>query len=643
MSKKIAVLLVLLSLTVALLPLPAAGQEMMYNEAPELAEKVAAGELPPVDERLPSDPMVVEPLEMIGEYGGTWHMALSGGADQFMLWRTIGYEPLLRWTPAWDGWLPNVAKEFEINEDSTVFTVTLHEGMKWSDGDSFDADDIMFWYEDVLLNEELTPSLNSTFTVADEPVVVEKIDDVTVTFTFADSYGFFPLRLAYSIGLPPISFPRHYLEQFHPDYNKDAAKLAEEAGYSSWVDYFFVMAETEGGVEPNIGLNPEKPVITAWSLNQSYPGGESVIVAERNPYYWKVDPEGNQLPYIDNVEYFVAEDPEAIVLRALAGEIDMQSRHIDNIQNKPIFFDNQDEGDYRLFNTVSTWGNAFCIFPNHSIQDEQLRELFHNKDFRIGLSHAIDRQEIIDLVYLGQGIPSQFAPHLDGPFANEQMSTQYLEYNVDLANEHLDKVLPDKDDEGFRLLPDGERLLLTAELASAFLPQLVDGMELVKVYWADVGIDLNVKVEDRSIQWERKAANELELFLWAAGGGGGLDVLLNVQSYFPDRAAAFQAPAWGDWYASQGAEGEEPPENVKRMMELYRELQKIADPEEQREVMSEIIQISADWFPEICVTTQPDLFGVVKNNMHNVPESMLKSATYPNPGPTNPETYFFSD
>jgi peptide/nickel transport system substrate-binding protein len=623
------IVLALFGLTIALVPTLAQD----YNQSPVLDEQVESGELPAVADRLPVEPMVVEPLESIGEYGGTWNFGLSGGGENFFLFRTIGHEPLLRWTPEWDSWTYNIAQDLIISDDSTEFTFVLREGMKWSDGEPFTADDIMFWYEDVASNEEINPTFPNTFTTGGEPVVVEKVDDYTVVFKFAEPYGFFPLRMAMGDGTAPVQYPRHYLEQFHASYSENVDAEAEDAGFASWSDYFLAQAENWSNVD--------KPNLYAWKLQQPYPGGDSVIVAERNPYYWKVDPEGNQLPYMDRVQMFVAEETEALVLRGLNGDIDMQDRHIGSLDNKPIFFDSQENGDYRLFNTVSSWGNAFCIYPNLSIPDPVINEIFNNRDFRAGLSHAINRQEIIDLVYLGQGMPSQFAPHLDGPFANEQMSFQFTEYDLDKANELLDNVLPEKDEQGFRLRPDGERLLITTNVASGFAPELIDGMEIVRQYWAEVGVDLNVQVVDRSIQWERKAANELEIFVWPGGGGGGLDVLLNVQAYFPDRGAAFQAPAWGDWYASNGADGIEPPENVRTMMEMYRELVQIADPDAQIELMNEIVQISADWFPQICITTAPDLFGIVKNDMRNVPDSMIHSATYPNPGPTNPETYFF--
>lgn len=602
------------------------------KEAPSLAARVAAGELPPLEERLPLNPMVVTPHQEIGQYGGTWRMGLLGGNDNDLFNRSIGYEPMLRWTPEWDGWIPNVAESIEANESATEYTIRLREGMRWSDGVPFTADDIMFWYEDIALNTEITPIPSGRLTVEGEFVKVEKIDDYTVKAIFAAPFGFFPLRLAQGEAFGD-STPKHYLQQFHVDYNPNVVAEAEAAGFASWGDYFQQKAD--------VWANAEIPRFDPWLPTRGYGEVTDLLVAERNPYYWKVDPDGKQLPYIDRVEFTIANSADVLTLKALNGEIDMQSRHIGVLANKPVFFDNQDAGNYRFFDLKSSWGNAVCFNPNLTNQDPVMNEIINNKDFRIGLSHAINRQEIIDLVFVGQAEPAQFAPLLDSPFANEQMRNQYLEYDVDLANEYLDKAgLTERDSEGFRLRPDGQRLTLGVEVAAARTDDVAVA-ELVVDYWDRVGVDASLMVLDRSLQWEHKAANQFDVFVWPAGGGGGLDVILNTQSYFPDRDAAWYAPPWGTWFATNGEQGEEPDEPMKQMMTLYWELQQKPTLEEQIDLMNQIIQISADYFPTICISTQPDLYGIVKNDMLNVPDSMIQSATYPDPAPTNPEQYFF--
>lgn len=602
-----------------------------YNEAPEMAALVKEGKLPEVTERLPENPMVVVPYEEVGQYGGTWRMGAVGGNDTLSFQRIFGYEPLVRWNFDFSGYIPNVAESFEGNADGSEYTVTLRRGMKFSDGEPLTTEDIRFWYEDVLMNTDITPKPDAVFVVKGEPVVVEIIDDYTFMFKFAGPYGFFPMRMANNMA--PLSYPFHYMKEFHPAYNPDAEKNATAAGANTWVEYFAQKAADY--------TNIEKPTLFAWNLTSPYGSSSSVLTAVRNPYYWKVDTEGNQLPYIDKLQYTVHQAVDTLTLQALNGEIDFQYRHFGILENKPIFFENQEKGGYKLTTIKSSLGNSMCLYPTLTTKDENVRELLRNKDFRIGLSHAIDRKEIIDLIFLGQATPQQFAPDVNGPFANEQMAYQYTEFNLDLANEYLDKAgYTQRDSAGFRLRPDGKRITLTAENSTAF-PAFTDALNLIKETWKEVGVDLNVKTEDRSIQWERKAANETEIFIWQAGGGAGLDVILNVQAYFPDRSAAWFAPAWGDWYASGGSKGEEPDAEMKKMMELYDEMKTLSDFDQQVAIMKQIIQMSADYFPEICISTQPDTFAVLKNNMRNVPLVMIESATALTPAPTNPEQYFF--
>ena len=154
------------------------------KEAPSLAEMVAAGTLPPLEERLPLEPMVIEPEESIGTYGGTWRAGLRGGSDNAWIYRTIAYEQMTRWERDWSGVRPNIAKGWDVSDDSTEYTFYLREGMRWSDGEPFTSDDVVFWYEDVLMNEELTPSVPNWLMAGDEPVVVEAVDDYTVKFSF---------------------------------------------------------------------------------------------------------------------------------------------------------------------------------------------------------------------------------------------------------------------------------------------------------------------------------------------------------------------------------------------------------------------------------------------------------------------------
>lgn len=613
-----------------------------YQEAPEIAQRVDAGELPPVTERLPQDPMVVEPVERIGEYGGEWRWGLIGAETPFV--RIMAYENLVRWNPEWTEIVPNVAESFEVSDDATTYTFKLREGMKWSDGQPFTADDIMFWYEDVLMNEELTPSVPSWLTSGDEPVVVEKLDDTTVRFTFAEPNGLFMQRLATPDGMAPTDFPRHYLEQFHKKYNEDVGTLVEEAGAADWPTFW------EAKVGDPFALSrwqdPNRPSIHAWSPTSAL-GEGTRVVAVRNPYYWKVDPEGNQLPYLDRLVFDQVEDVEVLLLKALGGEIDMQDRHVATLANKAVFADNMAAGDYRFFDTVPADMNEMIIALNLNHKNPVKREVFQNKDFRIGLSHAINRQEIIDLVYVGQGKPHQAAPRPESEFYHEQLATQYTEYDVELANEHLDRAFPEKDAQGFRLGPDGKRISFAVEVTPAYRPAQVDALELIQGYWREVGVDMQIRAQERTLLYTRKNANEHDAVVW--GGDGGLaDAVLDPRWYFPYSDESNFAQAWRTWYTNPGGAGattqpEEPPPATKQQMELYDQLKTTADPERQAELFREILDIAAEEFYAIGISLPLQSYGIVKNGFHNVPEVMPSAWLYPHPAPTNPEQYFRSD
>ncbi len=609
-------------------------QDMMYNEAPMLADMVAAGDLPPVEERLPVAPLVVEPFDSVGQYGGTWRLGMRGGNDFALVVRTLGYENLLRWTPDFDGIISNVAESWEVNDDATEYTFNLREGMKWSDGEPYTAHDIVFWYESAVVNDEVRPSKPSWMVTNGDLGVVEAVDDLTVKFTFSGPNGLFPQFMAAVDGREVTRYPRHWAAEFHADFNPDGIDaLVAEAGVDTWVDLWDIM------IQDSDGFRRIKPVIGPWMMDIDHSADITQMTATRNPYYWKVDPEGNQYPYIDRVQYDVGEDTETLVLKALNGEIDMQDRHIGSLANKAVFFDNQEAGGFTFFDTIPSGMNNMIIALNLTIEDPVKNEIYNNKDFRIGLSHAINRQEIIDLIYVGQGQPWQASPRPTSPFHNERLATQYTEYNVDLANEHLDAAgYTERDADGFRLGPDGERIIIGVEVATVQTDR-IDSLELISGYWAEVGIDMQVVVEDRSILYDRKEANSHDAVVW--GGDGGLDVILEPRWYFPFSGESNFAMLWQFWFNGD-ARGVEPPEAPKRQMDLYNQLKATGDPDEQAALMNEILEIAADEFYTIGTVLGAPGYGIRNVNMQNVPDVFPAGWKYPHPAPTNVFTYYYS-
>ena len=612
-----------------------AGLAQEYTQAPALDPQVESGELPAVAERLPANPRVLEPIERIGTYGGTWNIANLGVGGGWRF-KSTGYDQLVSWIPETRDFsiaeiVPNVAGDFEYNDDATEYTFRLREGLKWSDGQPFTADDILFWYEDVLMNEDITPAVPAWLSSGGEPVVVEKVDDYTVVFRFAEPNGLFLQNLAAPQGQPPTHYPRHYMEAFHADYNDDVVADAQAAGFENWTNYFATNAD--------LWVNGDKPTLLPWKLTEDLAGGATQIVMERNPYYWKVDPEGNQLPYIDRVVYDIVQDNEVMVLKALSGEIDMQDNWINALQNKPLYFDNLEQANLRFFSSIPTFMNTITIMLNLTIEDPVKREVFQNRDFRIGLSHAINRQEIIDLVYVGQGEPWQAAPRPESAFHDEEFAKQYTEYDVELANQYLDQVLPERDAQGWRLGPDGNRFVVTFEITDV-VAEHIDMMELVQQYWADVGIQIELRPISREIYRTRQSGNQLEGIVWDAAGG--LDVILSPRYYFPfDTAASNFAIPWAQWFNDPSdPRAMEPPPAAKEQMELYSQLTSTADPDEQAALMTRILEIAKEQFWVMGVSLPVEGYGIVKENFRNVPEAMLESWNFPDPGPTQPAQYF---
>src|SRR5690606_4613522 len=309
-----------------------------------------------------------------------------------------------------------------------------------------------------------------------KPVKVEASGDWEVRFSFESPNSLFLENLA--IHGPPFRLlPKHYLEQFHKDFNK-GLKDDWGATFLSKID------ELE---------NVDLPVLSAWvPKNPHGDGGRQVW--ERNPYYWKVDPEGSQLPYIDSVVFTFFSDEGPLLLAAANGDVDIYQRQEITIpKNRPVLSEGQEKGNYKLVKVREPNHNTIGVCLNLTHKNPAKRKMFQNKDFRIGLSHAINRQQIIDLVYQRQGRPWQTAPRPDVPFyQSEDFGTQYTEFDLDLAREHLAKAGYAKLDGEKRLIGEDGKPIVISVLCQSRYPDLIDAMEFVKRTWAEVGVELKI-------------------------------------------------------------------------------------------------------------------------------------------------------
>ncbi|MEO1017504.1 MAG: ABC transporter substrate-binding protein [Pseudomonadota bacterium] len=581
------------------------------------------------------------PNESVGQYGGDWNSATVGGGSLTMLVRYQGYEPLVRWNEDFTGVVPNVAESVEANEDATEYTVKLREGMKWSDGEPFTADDIMFWYEDVFGNPDLpTDSGQAFMMVGGEPGKVEKIDDTTLKFIFPAPHGLFPQQLAWGSNDITTRFPRHYLEQFHIKYNPDELEaLAAEQGIDGWVALFLKMSGAASNEE--YFKSSEIPVLHPWAFEIAPGESTTQAVAVRNPYYWKVDTEGNQLPYIDRIVYSLVQDTEVLLLKTMQGEIDLMDQYIATPTNKSVLYENQERGGYRFYGLNPVEVNEMVIQLNLNHPDAAKRELFQNKDFRIALSHGFDRQALNEAVFVGQGEIGQAAVYPGTSLYNERLAKQFTEYDPDKANAMLDEILPEKDSEGYRLLPDGERLTIIFEIDQA-RPTFIDMFEIILPQWQQLGIDAQIRTMDRSL-WEERVRSGINFDATAHkfGGGQGQALFLDPRYFVPVNENSMFAKGWQLHYNNpDAAEAVEPPAPVKEAQALYDEIVKTADVEKQGELMAQMLELAADNFYHIGTIFPVLSYGVVSSDFRNVPAEMPMAWGYPNPAPTNPEQYW---
>lgn len=608
-----------------------------YKEAPRLSELVKGGKLPPVAQRLPEKPLVLSPVENTGKYGGTWRQALMGGSDS-LIERSVGYTRLVRWNRAWTAVEPDVAEKVDVKPDGTEYVFHLRKGTRWSDGAPFTADDLVFWYQDVLMNKELTPSVPRWLRSGNDPVIVEKIDDATVKFRFTGPNGMLMENMATTFGSDILAAaPAHYLKQFHKKYNPDGIdKLVAEAKAANWSALFLNKTSFPGRWRAT-----GRPVLDPWQLSVPY-GGTTQVVLERNPYYFKVDPDGRQLPYIERVTFDIMGDQQAIVLKAINGELDMQNQRLNGLETRIVLAQNRERSGYRLFKAQPAWSNAMCISLNQTSKNPVLREVFRNRDFRVALSLAINREELNELIYAGQSQPYQAAPRPGTALYDEQMATQYTKFDPKGANELLDKAgFSKRDGQRFRLGPDGKRISFAVDAATSRRYQ-IDALELIKKYWAAVGIEMQVKTIEESFAFARMLANEHDAMVWIGGGGYDFLGVLDPKWYFPYENQAAFASAWGIYFQNPNdPNAEEPPEPAKRQQALYVEMQKTPGTAGQFEVMKKILAITREQFYVIGTNMDADNYGVVKNNMRNVPELMPDTFFYMTPGPTNPEQYFY--
>jgi len=578
-----------------------------YNEAPMLRVKVAAGELPPVAERLPEEPSVLEPLEEIGQYGGRLVYVPPGRL------RDVRNHGLFMRSPDGAKILPDIAKGYQYSQDYKTLTISLRKGIRWSDGVLFTVDDILFWWEDIMLNEELSPAgPGAEWKPGGKVAEFEKVDDWTLSIHFAAPNPGLMAGKSHPYGMAQAHFfnPKHYLKKWHIDYNAKANELAEEEGYEFWWQAFSYH-QGKWETHKRIGL----PTLSTWIVTEITP---SYMAAERNPYFWQVDTAGNQLPYIDRLFVPNFEDPEVIIMKAIAGELDfVQGYELLPMDDYPVVKEGEKEGDYRVL-LYKDFKSDAVISVNPLTPDPVVRKILGDIRFRQALSLAIDREMINRVVFFGLSNPSQYAPLPSSSFYKEEWGTHYADYDVERANILLDEMGLGWDSEHvYRLNPAGGILEILLESGHGSKPEATMG-EMLTEQWAKIGVKLAVRTEKAT--HDRITEDLTELFTTVPRSRGWVDVAIaSSEPYFWG-----MGEGWDKWLRTDGKEGVEPPAEWKELKKWIDEVISLRPGTEEWITLKQKIwdfRVNQLWV--IGIVGQAPIFHLVKNYVRNVAEEGL--------------------
>ncbi len=517
--------------------------------------------LPTVKQRLPDDPQVIVPYGKIGKYGGKARITLGDVLTFFNMEAALTISPDLRTL------LPNLAKTWEVSEDGKTTTIQLRRGLRWSDGALLTSDDFVFSFDNILMDPEVFP-ITSRLVLGG---TIVKMDELRFRYVFDKPNPLFVNLIAQRGGF--LVDPKHYFRNWHPTFvDRDELNVRIKAlGYVTWMA--FMDAQRNARIEESVDV----PTLKAYRLVSRTP---TMMRFERNPYYHKVDPTGQQLPYIDAIDAeIILDNAELVTAKASTGQLDFAAFGL-RTQDIPLLKLGERHGQVKVNIWRRLYSSDVVIQPNYNHADKRLRDLYWDKRFRHALSYAINRQEMNEIIYFGRGVPQQVTVHPTSIFYEPEFANAHTEYDPGHANKLLDDIgLQDINGDGFREFPDGSELTITMEFLDFETPKGIS-MELVSAYWRAVGIDLRLKLVDRALQSARAQSGAMQMTLWHAGMS--TDILFPIQPrYWAPMSTGWDLILWNDWtryFLTDGRLGEKPPLPMQELQRWSDELRRATDP-----------------------------------------------------------------
>jgi peptide/nickel transport system substrate-binding protein len=588
-----------------------------YVEPDSLKDKVAKGELPPVDQRLPSEPLKVTiegEGKAVGQYGGTARI-LIGGQRNISLMTVYGYTRLVRY----DAKLqlqPDLLKSFDVQE-GRVFTFHLRPGLKWSDGEPVTTEDFRYALEDVQLNEDLSKVISPNLLVDGKPPKFEIVDDQTLRYSWdAPNPDFLP-QIAAPQSLSLV-MPSKYLKQFHKKYqNEDKlAELIKANGEKKWTGLHINKARQ---YRPE---NPDLPTLDPWR-NTTKPPSEQ-FVFERNPYFHRVDQEGRQLPYIDRFLLNVSSS-SLIAAKTGAGETDLQAQ---NISFADYTFLKESEATHPI--RVKLWesgrGSRVALFPNLNFADPVWSKVLRDVRFRRAVSLAINRDEINQAKFFGLSRPSADTVLPASPLYRDEYATAYTAYDPDKANALLDEMGLDKrSSDGIRLLPDGRRAEIIIETAGEDAVE-TDVLQLITDHWSKVGLKLVIRTSQTDVLRSRVIGGTTMMTVASGLDNGVPTADMNPKALAPTSHEQMQWPQWGIFVESAGEKGTQADvKEAQELFDLYKQWEKAADSAGRAEIWHKMLALYTDQVFSIGIVNGAKQPIVISAKLRNVPETALFS------------------
>ncbi len=580
------------------------------------ADAVAAGDLPDMATRLPKNPRVINLAAMgrqVGTHGGKIRMLIGGQRDVRLVpvnsyARLVGYDAALALHP-------DVAESYTV-EDGRIFTFTLREGHRWSDGSPFTAEDFRYAWDDVITNLDLNKGGPSQdLRSGDEVCAFEILDTLTVRYTFAAPAPDFLPRLAAPLPLI-LALPGAYLRQFNARYADEAAlaPLIEEFRVDDWQALHTKMSRQ------NRPENPDLPTLEAWRPRTAPPAEQFTF--ERNAFFHRVDETGQQLPYVDELELNVS-STEIITAKTATGESDLQ---LAGIGFPDYTLLKSAEKTYPL--KVSLWkrtqGSAVSLMPNLNYLDPVWRALFHDVRVRRALSLAINRAEINKVIFYGLGREAADTVLPESSLYRPEYASAYADFDPEQANALLDEAgLATRDIYGTRLLPDGRAAGIIVESAGESSLE-TDVLELITDHFRDVGIPLYIRTSQRDIFRSRALGGAVMMSVWQGLDNGIPTADMSPEDLAPTSDAQLQWPVWGTYYSSGESAGEAPdmPE-AQQLVDLLKQWRSTITTEDRAAIWHQMLALRAEQVFAIG-TVNGGLQPIVRAaNLRNLPEEGL--------------------